>query len=42
VRARGGEQGECGGADGECGPEGASKVSAVVLMVRAGQRVRAR
>ncbi len=32
MRARGGEQGECGGVDGECEPEGASEVSAVVVV----------
>jgi hypothetical protein len=36
VQAGGSERGECGGGD-ECGPEGASEVSAVVVVVvRAG------
>ncbi len=36
MQAGGGKRGECGGGD-ECGPEGASEVSAVVVMVvRAG------
>ncbi len=34
-RPEGGERGECGGGD-ECGPEGASEVSAVVVVVSAG------
>ncbi len=32
MQARGGERGECGGGD-ECGPEEASEVSAVVVVV---------
>ncbi len=41
MRVRGGEQGECGGGDGECGPEGASEVSKVVV-VSAGRSERTR
>ncbi len=40
MQVGGGERGECGGGD-ECGPEGASEVSAVVVVVvRAGWRER--
>ncbi len=37
----GGERGECGGDGGECRLEGASKVSAVVVVVSAGWRLEA-
>jgi hypothetical protein len=33
VRAGGGEQDECGGGGDECGPEGASELSAVVVVI---------
>ncbi len=39
VAGRRGKRGKCDG--GECGPEGASKVSAVVVMLSAGWRGRA-